>query len=275
MIGAPLAASARPPEPPPAPSVAPESPEGLCHTIENAAHEHDLPPEFLARLIWKESRFDVRAVSPKGALGVAQFMPATARLRGLDDPFDPQQAISASARYLSDLKVLFGNLGLAAAAYNAGEDRVGRYVARRSGLPAETHDYVLSITFRPAEWFRTPGRELEPRPLDPERSFREACAMLPVVPTRAALFEGADWQPWGVQVAGHLRRSVALRHFSRVQARYASIIGTRMPMLVRARAATGPRRIWSVRLGADTRSEAAKLCARLRAAGAPCLVRRN
>jgi len=52
---------------------------------------------FFARLIWKESRFDIKAVSPAGAQGVAQFMPATAKRRGLADPFDPEQAIPASA----------------------------------------------------------------------------------------------------------------------------------------------------------------------------------
>jgi len=259
----------------PAPDAAPESPAGLCHTIATAAQAHDLPPEFLARLIWKESRFDVRAVSPKGAQGVAQFMPGTARLRGLEDPFDPATAIPASARYLADLRARFGNLGLAAAAYNAGEQRVERYLARTAGLPAETLDYVLSITYRPADWFRAPGREVEPRPLDASRPFREACTALPVVPTRAALFDGAAWQPWGVQVADHAHRAVALGQFARVQARYPRIIGARAPMLVRDRVGSGARRVWSVRLGADSRSEAVKLCARLRVAGAPCLVRRN
>lgn len=268
-------ADGRPPGDAPAAPQTAEGAAGLCRLIEDAAGAHDLPPEFLARLIWKESRFDARAVSPRGAQGVAQFMPGTARLRGLADPFDPDQAIPASARYLAELRARFGNLGLAAAAYNAGEERVERYVARAAGLPGETLEYVLSITFRPAEWFREPGREVEPRPLDPAVPFRAACAGLPVMPTRAALFEGADWQPWGVQVAGHARRVTALAQFSRVQARHHRIIGGRAPMLVHARVGTGARRVWSVRLGTDTRAEAVKLCARLRVAGAACLVRRN
>ena len=76
----------------------------VCRRIEAAAKERDLPPGFLARLIWKESRFDPDAVSPKGASGIAQFMPGTAALRGLEDPFDPRTAIPASAHYLSDLR---------------------------------------------------------------------------------------------------------------------------------------------------------------------------
>src|SRR5699024_2330005 len=101
----------------------------LCALIDAAAGAHALPPAFLARLIWKESRFDIRALSPVGAQGIAQFMPGTARLRGLEDPWDPREAIPASAHFLADLRARFGNLGLAAAAYNGGPDRVARWLA--------------------------------------------------------------------------------------------------------------------------------------------------
>lgn len=252
---------------------APGPADRVCMLIAEAARENDLPPAFLARLIWKESRFDLRAVSHKGALGVAQFMPATAKRRGLDDPFDPARAIPASAAYLAELRARFGNLGLAAAAYNSGEDRVAGWLAGRRGLPGETLAYVHSITFRPARWFREAGREIEPRPLDKERPFAEACRELPVMKTRAVLFEGAEWQPWGVQVAGNVRRSAALAQFGRVQARFAGIIGDRAPMVVRDR--LGGRRVWAVRIGAGSRGAARRLCTRLRTAGAACLVQRN
>ena len=100
---------------------------GLCALIGDAARHHGLPPEFFARLIWKESRFDIRALSPVGAQGVAQFMPGTARLRGLQNPWDPRQAIPASAHFLADLKAQFGNFGLAAAAYNGGPHNVASW----------------------------------------------------------------------------------------------------------------------------------------------------
>ncbi|MEM9370297.1 MAG: lytic transglycosylase domain-containing protein, partial [Pseudomonadota bacterium] len=99
----------------------------ICDTIKSAADRNGLPRPFFARLIWKESRFDIKAVSPVGAQGIAQFMPATAKERGLANPFDPAQAIPASAHYLADLKEAFGNWGLAAAAYNGGPDRVSRF----------------------------------------------------------------------------------------------------------------------------------------------------
>jgi soluble lytic murein transglycosylase-like protein len=97
-----------------------ENRQAICQALAAAAAANDLPVEFLSRLIWQESRFKPEAVSRAGAQGVAQFMPGTARLRGLEDPFDPIQAIAKSAQLLRDLSREFGNLGLAAAAYNAG-----------------------------------------------------------------------------------------------------------------------------------------------------------
>src|SRR4051812_15308653 len=99
-------------------------PTTLCETIDQSAAAYDLPTEFFARLIWRESRLQANAVSSAGAQGIAQFMPQTAALRNLDDAFDPAQALPASAHYLDDLRDRFGNLGLAAAAYNSGEQRV-------------------------------------------------------------------------------------------------------------------------------------------------------
>ena len=65
----------------------------LCETIAREAVAHDLPVEFFASLIWKESRLDPQALSPRGAKGIAQFTQRTANWRGLVDPFEPQQAL--------------------------------------------------------------------------------------------------------------------------------------------------------------------------------------
>jgi soluble lytic murein transglycosylase-like protein len=123
----------------------------VCQSIDQGAAEYNLPADFFARLIWRESRLQPDAVSPKGAQGIAQFMPQTAALRGLADPFDAAASIAASAHYLSDLVTRFGNLGLAAAAYNAGEQRVSAWLSGTAGLPTETEDYVLFITGHGAE----------------------------------------------------------------------------------------------------------------------------
>jgi soluble lytic murein transglycosylase-like protein len=123
----------------------------VCEALADAAIDNDLPTPFLIRLIWQESRFRQNAVSPVGAQGVAQFMPETAARMQLADPFNPLQAVRASAELLRDLFKQFGNLGLAAAAYNAGPKRVQDWLAKRGGLPQETRDYVQRITGTAAE----------------------------------------------------------------------------------------------------------------------------
>ena len=120
--------------------------DDICRALEQSAAENALPVEFFARVIWQESRFDVQAVSPKGAAGIAQFMPATASWHGLADPFDPVEALRHSAAYLRELLNRFGNLGLAAAAYNAGPARVSAWLTNHRALPAETHNYVALVT---------------------------------------------------------------------------------------------------------------------------------
>src|SRR6516165_10678117 len=144
---------------PAAPSSSVASVAGICDALAAAAAKNDLPADFFARLIWQESRFDPRAVSRAGAQGVAQFMPATASARGLADPFDPIEAIAHSAKLLRDLRREFGNLGLAAAAYNAGSGRVRDWLAGRRVLPGETSAYVRIVTGYSAEQWagRSPG----------------------------------------------------------------------------------------------------------------------
>jgi hypothetical protein len=123
----------------------------VCEALASAAENNDVPAPFLIRLIWRESGFNQNVISPAGAVGVAQFMPETAAERGLDDPFNPLQAVRASARLLRDLIRQFGNVGLAAAAYNAGPRRVQDWLDKRGKLPQETQDYVQIITGKKAE----------------------------------------------------------------------------------------------------------------------------
>jgi Transglycosylase SLT domain len=123
----------------------------ICEAVKAAAEENDIPVGFFARLLWQESRFRAAEVSSAGAQGIAQFMPQTAVEMGLKDPFDPLQAIPASAKFLRKLHNQFGNLGLAAAAYNAGGGRIEKWLSRRSTLPQETRAYVKIITGHKAE----------------------------------------------------------------------------------------------------------------------------
>ena len=111
--------------------------------IAAAASANGIAPVLLAALLRSESGFDPRAVSPAGAQGIAQFMPATARGMGLRDPFDPEQAIPAAARLLGGHLRAFGSVPLALAAYNAGPGAVRRY----GGVPPyrETQAYVARV----------------------------------------------------------------------------------------------------------------------------------
>jgi transglycosylase-like protein with SLT domain len=118
----------------------------LCNALYTSAQDNDLPVPFFANLIWQESRLRDDAVSRKGALGIAQFMPETAAETGLDNPLDPLKAIPASARFLRVLRLEFGNLGFVAAAYNAGAHRVIEWLQHRASLPSETRGYVTRVT---------------------------------------------------------------------------------------------------------------------------------
>jgi hypothetical protein len=137
---------------PPVPKpVVHRSRQEVCDTLAKAAETNELPVPFFIRLLFQESRFQPEVVSRAGAEGVAQFMPETSASVGLANPFDPLQAIPASARLLRDLFHQFGNLGLAAAAYNAGPKRIADWLAKKGKLPQETQGYVKTITGRPAE----------------------------------------------------------------------------------------------------------------------------
>jgi Transglycosylase SLT domain len=133
-----------------------ESDSTLRKMAEDAATAHTLPVGYFLRLIRQESGFNPNSVSRAGAQGIAQFMPATAYDRGLKDPFDPAEALPKSAELLNELRDHFGNLGLAAAAYNAGPERVHKWLAGKSQLPQETIDYVRVITGHDAtDWARS------------------------------------------------------------------------------------------------------------------------
>jgi hypothetical protein len=128
--------------------------DDLCSALYTSARNNDLPVPFFANLIWQESRLHDDVVSKKGAMGIAQFMPEVAAEKGLNNPFDPLQAIPASARFLHELRLQFGNLGFVAAAYNAGAHRVAEWLERRGSLPRETRDYVVRVTGLSVEAWR-------------------------------------------------------------------------------------------------------------------------
>ncbi len=110
--------------------------------FESAGRRHDVDPALLAAVARAESAFDPTAVSPVGAQGLMQFMPATAEEMGVD-PWDPASAIDGAARYLRNSLDRFGSVDLAVASYNAGPGAVARY----GGIPPypETQNYVRTV----------------------------------------------------------------------------------------------------------------------------------
>jgi hypothetical protein len=260
----------------PTPSNVPAAVDSICDALAAAAGENDLPIDFFTRLIWQESRFDPAAVSRAGAQGVAQFMPATASWRGLADPFDPLEAITKSAKLLRDLRREFGNLGLAAAAYNAGPRRVRDWLAGRRGLPRETRAYVSLVTGQSAEqWTGVQGEHAEMHVANtaPCRQIAGHFGRLPA-PVRLPAPIAKPPDSWGVQLVGSSSDATALAAYRQLQEKYASILTGHEPQIVHHGLARGSMGWTRIHVGAESRASAEKLCANLRAAGASCLVQR-
>ncbi|WP_347267373.1 lytic transglycosylase domain-containing protein [Paracoccus sp. (in: a-proteobacteria)] len=247
----------------------------VCHSIERAAGRNGLDPHFLARLLWKESLFEAGAVSPVGAMGIAQFMPGTAEIVGLDDPFNPAKAIEASARYLATLSANFGNVGLAAVAYNGGENRAARFVAQGGSLPWETQDYVQAITGRDAwSWRDHPAAQVDLR-LDRDRPFRSACIeMAGKRKLREFRTPEHPW-PWGVIVATHASQSGVSQQVTRLNRQLRPILGGKRVSYVRRKISGGPRKLFTAQIGYSSKTEAHAFCDRLRSVGGRCLVLKN
>lgn len=249
--------------------------DDVCTAIHAAAGDAGIDSGFLARLLWKESLFDASAVSPAGALGIAQFMPGTAELRGLEDPFNPAEAIFASANYLAELIRRFGNPGLAAAAYNGGENRMERYLKQDNGiLPAETLAYVAAITGRPARVWRDAPPETVDYRLDGETPFLEACRMQA---KGRAIREFRDpVPPWGVVVASARQWGLAERLAAQVRRRHGGMLAEAELRVIRAPVpgiANSMR--YTVQVPAQSRDAALSFCLRLRTTGAICRIHRN
>ena len=275
--------SEKPPEKP----ADPDTREAVCLMIEAAARANDLPLEFFARVIWQESRFQSGAVGPvtrngQRAQGIAQFMPGTASERRLLDPFDPVQALPKSAEFLNQLRSQFGNLGLAAAAYNAGPRRVQEWLAGTGSMPQETRHYVSSITGATVEEWQVAGRGGR---ISDRAAAHTTCQDLMALLKRAPNYfvsrleqsvQLGAAQPWGVQLAGGFNRDLAMAMYSRAMARLRNVIGDQTPTLLSTQNRNrGMRAFYQVRIGTDTRPAADDLCNRIGRAGGACFVLRN
>lgn len=249
--------------------------DDVCRVIGATAREAGLDPHFFARLIWRESLFDAYAISPAGALGIAQFIPSTAALRGLDDPFNPAEALRASAHYLRALIDRFGNLGLAAGAYNGGEARMSRYVADAGRLPGETRAYVHWITGHRADQWRNDPPETLDLTLSEDKPFTAACVDWARARKAPVTAPDGPLLPWAMIYAAHADRDAAARRAEAMRNRFPALLGDTDGELYHIRLPGSGRMLYTARLDTESRMAAARLCTRLRRAGGGCMVLRN
>ncbi len=260
--------------------------DSICLILESAAAANALPLEFFARVIWQESRFRPAAQGPltgggHRAQGIAQFMPYTADERGLLDPFNPVAALPKAAEFLRELRGEFGNLGLAAAAYNAGPGRVRSVLDGRSQLPAETRHYVSAITGRAFEEWAALGRQGGKDAIAKPASCLQLAALLKEQPSffidelERHVREGNP-RPWGVQLSAGFSRERVLSAYARVEQQFRTLLEGRDPTIIRTTLRSrGTGGFYQARVGVDTRAEANRLCADLSKKGAACMVLRN
>ncbi|WP_425098826.1 transglycosylase SLT domain-containing protein [Tropicibacter sp. S64] len=248
-----------------------------CQAIENFAKKSGLDAGFFARLIWQESRFNPNALSHANAQGIAQFIPSTAKLRGLKDPYNPAEALEFSAEYLGEMTRRYGNPGLAAVGYNGGERRAEGLIAGTGGLAQETIDYVRIITGIPARtWVDAPPESHDFR-LQKDKPFAQAChelarkRILTAYPPPEPVMK-----PFGVQVAFGTTKQKALTLYERKTAACQSLLKGDKPDLVWEKSRASPQGgYYMARIGRNTRDAAWKLCSQLKAKGCVCAVYRN
>jgi soluble lytic murein transglycosylase-like protein len=159
----------------PAPERASAPSAPLVETVDRIARQNQLSPRLVHSVIQVESNYNPSAVSPKGAQGLMQLIPSTARRFGVSNVFDPADNIQGGARYLKYLLGLYGgDEALALAAYNAGEGAVSRY----GGVPPfpETQDYVAKVRQHLAT---TTEPRTEPRTTEPRTSVSGATETIP------------------------------------------------------------------------------------------------
>jgi hypothetical protein len=186
-----------------------------------------------------------------------------------------------SASLLADLRREFGNFGLAAAAYNAGAERVRNWLAGSGGLPGETQNYVEFVTGRAAEEWKLAETELPEALKTAGVEVQDSCRKLAPLVVRAVyetepLTASGAWRPWGVQVSTSFSKAKALAQFGRLKRQYTSLLSAREPFVLPERnLSRGRRSMYMVQIGSDSRDDATALCASLRSAGGACIVQKN
>ncbi len=248
----------------------------MCDLIAKASRGHGLPVSYFTRLIWQESRFRPNALSPAGAQGIAQFMPGTASGRGLLDPFSTPEALEESAAYLKELREMFGNLGLAAAAYNAGPGRLSRYLAGQAELPTETLNYVEIVTGHSVgEWRVTTAPEII-------KDDGFSCARIAALAGHPSVDVEKERgqlpvrrRDWAVILLGNPQRDKVMAEYQIVRGQFSKFLGGVQPSVVHRRIGGLQVARYIVQIEKDRREDANALCSNLLKAGGSCFVLAN
>ena len=247
----------------------------ICTLIAEQAQATGVPDALIARLFFSETAFDPAYTSPTGAAGIAKFNATVAESIGLSDRSDIETAIPAAVKRIADLKDRFGNLGLALAAYQAGEKPVRRWLDGNGYLPVSTMIFVRTMTGETSEFFRDPNAKLEIRPLETRFGFDDACGRLPLIASGDASLEAPSEMPWAVVVGSGNDIDAAMTFWSEVKERTGFRIGGGKVYVLPVAAGMGRPSHYSVRIGADTRGSAQATCSKLRGLGGACMITKN
>lgn len=250
-----------------------------CNAIRIFADRHGLDSGFFARLIWQESRFDPNALSHANARGIAQFIPSTAALRGLRDPYNPADALEHSAQYLAEMTRRYGNAGMAAIGYNGGERRAEGFLEGK-GLAPETVAYVPIITGLSAEdWRDAPPQDHDMR-LSKTEPFLPACYAMAanrrITPLARPAPPPPRIKPWGVQVAFAQSEKAAEAALRQKTASCRRLVGgEKADLIYQPHRMAGKQGYFFARFGRDSPQGAQALCDAMRAQGCTCRVTQN
>lgn len=250
-----------------------------CNAIEVFSKRHGLNTGFFARLIWQESRFDPNALSHANARGIAQFIPSTARLRGLKDPYNPADALDHSAQYLAEMAKRYGNEGMAAIGYNGGERRAEGFLEGK-GLAPETVNYVPIITGLTAEQWRDTPPKAHDFKLAPDKSFYQACSDMArnrkLTPIKRVKPAPPPIKPWGVQLGFGTSKKSAQAKVRKLTARCRGLVTReKLDLIYVKNRVSGKNGYFFARIGRNSRKAAQKLCSSLKRQICACLIVQN
>ncbi|WP_353296640.1 lytic transglycosylase domain-containing protein [Sulfitobacter pacificus] len=250
-----------------------------CNAIQIFAQRHRLDSGFFARLIWQESRFDPNALSHADARGIAQFIPSTAKRRGLKDPYNPADALEHSAQYLAEMLKKYGNEGMAAIGYNGGERRAEGFLLGK-GLAPETVNYVPIITGLNAEDWRDGKPKVQDMRLSKTENFLPACYAMAqnrrITPLAKPKPPAPKVKPWGVQVGFAQSKKGAQAAARSKTAACRGMLGREKAQLIYE-----PHRVdrkkgyYFARFGRNSKDAARQLCAAMRRQRCSCRVVEN